>query len=507
MSRAKTLFRNHTEIEKPTTVNREGYPAYQRPLKEQYLQTLLCNTLGNTFYATQDELLKEAAALHDEMLREDPEFAAKALVFARTEGFMRLQPTFGLAKLSGVRPDLFRRAFDRVILIPSDLQDFFVILKNFGRGQGGRAIKKAVAKWLNERLSEYWVIKYGGNGRGFSLSDIARVVHPKPVGGKQSALFAYLRGRQFDESSLPQIALFEQFKRAKTAQERAQLIREGKLPHEVVTGVGGLDHECWRALVAQLPLMALLRNLNTLERHEVLEEARDLITSRFADAKAIRNAKIFPFRFLQAYLETDVAWVRDALRQAVELTVANVPEVPGKTAIFLDVSGSMGSTGKGGSHYLLIGAVFALSLFKKTNGNNCVFWLFNDDVQEFLPSMYDSILTQAERLRAGGGTATGAPMRRLLKKRIFVDNIILITDEQQNLGSLFYTNLVLYRREVNPNAKCFVIDVSPYHSAVAPPTDLQTYFVYGWSDRVLQYISLAARGFGGFVDAVEQVVL
>ena len=33
-------------------VNRDGYPAWERPLEEQYLQTLLTNTLGQTFYAS-----------------------------------------------------------------------------------------------------------------------------------------------------------------------------------------------------------------------------------------------------------------------------------------------------------------------------------------------------------------------------------------------------------------------------------------------------------------------
>jgi len=33
----------------PTTANRAGYPAWTRPLPEQCLQTLLTNTLGQTF--------------------------------------------------------------------------------------------------------------------------------------------------------------------------------------------------------------------------------------------------------------------------------------------------------------------------------------------------------------------------------------------------------------------------------------------------------------------------
>lgn len=242
MSRATSMFA--PAVPRSTTVNRDGFPSYEAPLSHQYLQVLLTNTLGNTFYASGDQLLQEADQLHDAMLVADPEFMAKSLVFARNEGFMRLQPIFGLAKLAGVRPDLFKQVFDRVILIPSDLQDFFTILSSMGRGQGGRAVKRTVARWLNEKLSEYWAIKYNGRGRGYSLGDLVRTVHPKPAGDKQAALFRYVINGECAGDFLPQIQVFELLKRASMPKQRAELIAEGRLPHEVVTGVGGLDKDC-----------------------------------------------------------------------------------------------------------------------------------------------------------------------------------------------------------------------------------------------------------------------
>jgi len=499
MSHIKKLVETYVQVTPPDTTNREGFPAYTRSLEEQLLQILMTNTLSNIFYATSEELLQETLEVHERALKKDPEFFAKALVYARNEGFMRLQPIVGLAKLAGERTDLFKRVFNRVILIPSDLQDFFTILDGLGRGQGGQAIKKTVAKWLNEELSEYWTIKYGSKsrGRGFSLGDIVRVVHPKPAGGKQSSLFAYLRGGNWNERLLPQVAVYEKFKRTNT-EEKAKLIREGRLPHEVVTGVGDLDKDCWRALVPQLPALALLRNLNTLSRHGVLDEARDLITSKLTNEAVLRSAKIFPFQFLKAFQVIDSPWVRDVLRQSVEITAKNLPSIEGKTAIFLDISGSMDGD------FILIGAVFAFSLFKKTNGN-AEFWLFNTTVYEVQPSLVDSILSQAERIRAYGGTNTGAPIELLTEKRFFADNIIMITDEQQNEGNPFYRGLTRYRSRVNKDAKCFIIDVSPYRNAVTPPSDALTWYVYGWSDRVLHFIAFANQGFGGIIEKVQEI--
>lgn len=176
MSQAKDIFQQAI----PQMLNRAVYPAYERNLQERYLQTLLTNTLGNTVYANNRELLIEATVLHQEMSELDPEFMAKALVFARNQGYMRIQPLYGLAILSKVSPQLFARIFAQVVRIPSDLTEFLTILESIGRGQGGRAVKRQVALFLN-RTSEYWALKYNGRGRGFNLSDAVVTSHPIPI--------------------------------------------------------------------------------------------------------------------------------------------------------------------------------------------------------------------------------------------------------------------------------------------------------------------------------------
>ncbi|MEQ6359443.1 TROVE domain-containing protein [Thermoanaerobacter thermohydrosulfuricus] len=493
MSRAKQLF----SVKLSDTTNREGYPAYTRSLEEQYVQTLLTNTIGNTFYADSNTLLSEANALHDQMLDKNPNFVAKALVFARNRGLMRLQPIFGLAKLSLVSTELFSKVFNNVVLVPSDLQDFMMILEGHGRGQGGRAVKRQVAQFLNS-ISEYWAIKYNGRGRGYSLGDIVKTIHPKPINDKQKNIFAYLIGKDYDKTLVPQIAAYEALKRTTDVNEQIALIQEGKLPYEVVTGVVKPNREIWNAILYQMPIFALLRNLNTLDRAGVLDENKEYITSVLNDPERLAKSKILPFRFITAFEEVKKAWVRDVLRQAVEITFDNLPEIPGKTAVFLDVSGSMEG------NYLRIGSVFALALYKKTKGNG-IFWTFDTLVYDQQPSMHDSILTQAEKIRARGSTDTGAPVRKLREDNVYVDNIIIITDEQQNTGSPFYRELEKYRYSINPNVKTFIIDIAPYRSAMVPPTDKNTYYIYGWSETVLHYIAISIQGFGTLLDEINDM--
>lgn len=497
MSMAKKLF----AAIRPTIRNKDGYPAYERSIEEQYVQTLVTNTLGNTFYADQNELLSEAEELHREMAQSNAQFMAQAIVYARNEGYMRLQPLFGLAILSAYRPDLFAKIFLKVVRIPSDLSDFLTILQGMGRGEGGRAVKRQVNRFL-AGVSEYWAIKYNGRGRGYSLGDAIATAHPKPADLRQQALFRYLRGQEANLSLLPQVEALEQLKHAATEAEQLYWIENGRLPHEVVTGAIKPTRAVWEALLQDMPTFALLRHLNALERAGVFEDRLNLETAvaRLTDQWALQKAKILPFRFAKAFRKVQHPVLRDALRDAVELTFSNLPDLEDRTAIFLDISGSMDG------EFLQIGSVFALALYKKTQGNS-LFWLFDTDVEDARPSRRDSILTQADRIHARGGTDTGAPVRRLLDMRRKVDQIVIITDEQQNSGSPFYEALQKYRRKVNPDVKAFIIDIAPYRSAMVPPQDRNTFYIYGWSDTVLSYIAQTAKGYGSMVEQIEAIDL
>lgn len=495
MSRATNMFSE--SVTSPTTVNKEGFPAYTRSLKERYLQMLLTNTMGNTYYSNSKELLESSEKLHDEMIKADSRFAADALAFARKEGYMRLQPIFGVVKLFEAKSSWARWAFSKVILIPSDLQDFMTIYKGRGHGEGGRAVKNAVNFFLGG-VSEYWAIKYNGRGRGYSLGDIVATSHPKAHDDKQNNIYRYLLGKDFDANMLPQINCFENLKEATSETERIEYITRGRLPHEVVTGAIKPTKGIWSAILQQMPLFALLRNLNTIDRAGVLEEHREYIINRLTDGESLKKSKILPFRFMTAYknLTSDFAWLSDALRGAVESTFDNIPDIDGTTAVFLDISGSMEG------EYLDIGSIFALALYKKTKGSG-VFWLFNTEVIDPKASIHDSIISQAERIRAYGGTNTGAPVAVLTYRGIKVDNIIMITDEQQNRGSRFFVELVKYREKINKEVKTFIVDLAPYDASMIPPMDKNSWYIFGWSDTVLQYISSAVKGFGGMVDKVR----
>ena len=104
----------------------------------------------------------------------------------------------------------------------------------------------------------------------------------------------------------------------------------------------------WKAIARQMGPQALRMNLNTLLRHEVLNdrETVDYVADRIADADDIRRSRQFPYQFLAAYLNASDEVphkIKTALHKAAEIACGNVPELPGPVVIGLDTSGSMSS--------------------------------------------------------------------------------------------------------------------------------------------------------------------
>lgn len=499
--------------------NLAGGISYQRSLKERTLQVLTTGMLGDTFYASGERLAKEALETFTECRDKHPEFFARAIVVARNEGFMRKAPILGLAVLSaggGRTKRLFEHAFPLTIQIPDDLRLFTELVKSgtiVGRkGLGGMTVKQ-VAAWLGD-ISEYHALKYGSaNSRGFTLGDITRLAHPKPASTAVAERLGWLvRGRKGlgeNPGLNPQIRALEALKVATTEDAQVELIRQGRLPFEVVLpAVSKATTRVWVELFHNAPYLNLLRNLATFGRHGVFADEANVkeAVERLTNHSAIERSKVLPFRFFaawQEYCEADEHDLRitDAIRQACEISFCNMPTLGNrKVAIGTDVSGSMSGqiSEKSETRYIDIAGIFTGALLKRCE-DQVIPLPFdtrihaNNDL-----SSRDDILVTTEKIEryCGGGTAVGAPIEYLLNRKIKVDVFIGITDNEDwahgygySCSANFLALWRRYRQEVNPDAKAYLVTIAPYQDAVAPAGEKGVRFIYGWSDRVLNFIS------------------
>jgi len=50
--------------------------------------------------------------------------------------------------------------------------------------------------------------------------------------------------------------------------------------------------------------------------------------------------------------------------------------------------------------------------------------------------------------------------------------------------------------------RVFILDVAPYRDAQTGQDPL-TWYIYGWSDQALSFVSMASHGFGSMVEAIR----
>jgi 60 kDa SS-A/Ro ribonucleoprotein len=172
---------------------------------------------------------------------------------------------------------------------------------------------------------------------------------------------------------------------------------------------------------------------------------------------------------------------------------------------------------KGAARCIDIAGIFAGALMKRIEARGIVLPFESHVVTHAGLSFRDDVLVTCEKLASihGGGTALGAPVQHLLDRKISVDVFIGITDNEdwnygedgQRVRGSFLSLWRSYKKEVNPNAKAFLVTIAPYRDAVAPSGEKGVHFIYGWSDQVLQYISLSLEKGVTQTQAIEQMEL
>jgi 60 kDa SS-A/Ro ribonucleoprotein len=508
----KTLFASlhGALIPQTNTVNSEDAPAYALAPRQALAQYAATGCFGRTFYATAGEQLTRVLELCEGV---DAEFVARVAVYSRTQSFMKDMPALLCAWLSVRERRLHEFVFARVIDNARMLRTYVQILRSgvVGRKSLGTAPKRLVSEWLASRDEETLFISSAGQSP--SLSDIVKMVHPKPSGPKREAFYGYMLGRPYDSNSLPKLVMqFEQFKAAKIEADDAPDIPD--LPFMLLSALP-LSRKDWVSIAKNASWQTTRMNLNTFARHGVFEAdgMATLIAARLRDAEEVQRARVFPYQLLAAWRNCDAAVpeeVRNALQDAVELAIANVPSIEGQIVVCPDVSGSMKSpvTGyRAGSATAVqcidVAALVAASVLRKNPSATVL--PFEQAVISVDLNSRDSVMTNAGRLASigGGGTNCSAPVRLLNQRRAKADLVIFVSDNEswvdyvepeqgRGRGSALLAEWSEFRQR-NPKARLVCLDVQPNQTTQAAERE-DILNIGGFSDRVFEVISAFAAG-------------
>lgn len=482
------------------TINEAGGTAYQLPHKARLLQYLMTGTLNGTFYASAQDQLDTVLQLTEAV---DAEFLAKAAIYARQRGYMKDAPALIAAVLTRKSPALAKVLFDRVIDNGKMLRNFVQILRSgqTGRKSLGTAPKRLVQKWL-EQASDTQLLN-ASVGQQPSLADIIKMVHPHPANEARECLYGWLIGKEVDAAKLPApVQAFERFKQG-----------QGDVPavdFRLLTGLP-LTTQQWSQIAYTAPWQMTRMNLNTFARHGVFglesSDVVSVIAERLRDAAAVRRARAYPYQLLAAYANADAAvpmQVKEALQDALEVSLDNVPELPGQTWVLVDVSGSMQSaiTGQRGSassaiRCVDVAALLAAALLRKNPLTGLV--LFNTAARQVRLNPRDSVMTNAKTLAGmlGGGTAISSGFDLLNREQADGDTVIVVSDNQSwadtRGGATATMRSWQALRQRNPQARMVCIDLQPYGSVQAA-SRADILHVGGFSDAVFDLLASFAKG-------------
>ncbi len=515
----QTLFQSFVGhvLPKSDTRNEAGGRAYTFTPKHALAQYAVTGCLNSTFYASAETQLAKVLQLAGAT---EAEFVAKTALYCRTRGYMKDMPALLCATLAARDSALLARVFDRVIDDGKMLRNFVQIVRSgvAGRKSLGSAPKRLVQRWFEQR-DDAQVLR-AAVGQSPSLADVIKMVHPRPANAAREALYGWLIGRTHSAEALPPLVRqFESFKRgdSKVAPE---------VPFQMLTALD-LGRAAWQSIASQAPWQTTRMNLNTFARHGVFEDKALLrqIASRLRDPEKVRRARCFPYQLLTAYHSADKAvpaQVRDALQDAMEVAIENVPAVNGRVFVCPDVSGSMQSPVTGqrtgattATRCVDVAALVAAAVVRKNPDAEVL--AFSDNVVPCKLNSRDSVMTNARKLASlpSGGTNCSAPLRHLNKKRLDGDLVIFVSDNMSwvdgNGGGRSTVTMQEWEkfRARNPRARLVCLDVQPNGSSqAAEREDIMN--IGGFSDTVFEIIASFASGESNpnhWVGLIEKIAL
>lgn len=476
------------------TVNHEGGLAFKTgPEMDLYLRC--CTSfLQNSTYRNEQQELKE---LREAIAKCDRKFVLQLANYSRNAMNLRTIPQVMLAEASRLHSGDPKQSKSEVreytpkILQRAD-EPLEVIAYLIGVLGSKKKLSNALKKGITDAIRNY--IKVDAKTGEVNLYQLSK----------------YWRGSSRKKGAVSPKDLLRICHLGKKAdpimREVAQMVFNDTLPvaetWEVEASTKGTSTEMWNETAPKMGIMALLRNLRNFEQNSA-EKAIEHAVSVFTNPEAVHNSRLLPFRWFTAMKHVSDTRLRDAICEAMDLSIENVPKLPGITAVFSDNSGSMQSpiSGKSEVKCIDIACLMAAIGAHQTTGKSVV-GAFGTTCQEVPMSRRDSILTNADKIRhAPVGWSTNAYLivQHLLDKKIKVDRLMLFSDMQcyctadgnhkgwgydRQLGPMWRK----YVQTVNPNAMLYSVDLQGYGTSQFPEDDPNVVMLSGWSEKVFDLI-------------------
>lgn len=506
---------------------------------------LILGSDAPTYYATAKALTRESAAVVNECLAADADRTVETIAAISESGRAARNDAalFALALAASFEGSVEARqlamgALSRVARTGTHLFQFVEYAEAL-RGWG-RVLRHGVANWYTSKTVEelaYQMVKYRQRG-GWSHRDLLRLAKPKPAEAARDALFHWATKGSLPESSPPlalalALQLVGAYEQAKTADGPTllRLIADYHLTWEMLPTEALARADVWGALLAEMPMTAMIRNLGRMTANGLLapgSEAVRLVIERLGSAEHLRRARIHPLSVLVA-LRTyqrgkgekgkltwqPVTQIVSALNKAFYDTFGNVAPTGKRVMLALDVSGSMGAS-IAGLNVTCREASAAMAMVTMRADPQSVVYGFTSgrDISHtiiwggglrplFTPLDIspDRRLDDIVRYTIGldfSGTDCALPMLYAAEKGMQIDAFVIYTDSETWAGKVHpFQALRQYRQRTGIPAKLVVVGMTSTGFTIADPNDAGSLDVVGFDTAAPGVISDFVRGHEG----------
>ena len=518
---------------------------------KQLERFLILGSEGGTFYVSEKKLTAENANLVLLLLKKDGLKVVEKTVEMLKSG-RAPKPDVGifvLALAASKGDDATRKA--ALAAVPTALKTGTQLLKFVDSVNGlrgwGRGLKKAIQLWFKGKKSEtlaLQLVKYKQR-EGWSMKDVLRLAKPVPETEVQGKLFGWTAKKEKAEWAKAPVAPGDKAldfvwaaeqavavkfvdEDAKDAQAKAvlaeanqasvkklvELITTYRLPREALPTEALNRAEVWEALLQEMPMTAMIRNLGNLSKVGLLKplsDAEKLVYQRLTDAERLRGAKVHPIQVLSALrtyssgrgVRSAATWTVsnktvEALDEAFELSFGAVEPAGTRHLLGLDVSSSMSWGEIAGVPGLTpSAATAALAVVAARTEPWTAIMGFADSFRDLGITAKDRI-DEATRKVSGltfGGTDASLPMTWALANKVNVDTFVVLTDNATWAGQIHPVQaLVKYRQATGIDAKLIVVGMTSTGFTIADPTDAGMLDVVGFDGATPALMAKFAKG-------------
>ena len=502
---------------------------------------LILGSEGGSYYATEKKLTKESSEAVLRCLKADGARTVARIVEISDLGRApKNDPAiFALAMAAGLGDAETKvaalEALPKVCRIGTHLFHFAQAVEGF-RGWG-RGLRRAVGAWYLAKTPEQIALQLAKYQQrdGWSHRDLLRLSSPKSDKAATQAMFRWAVGAEpserkvtrrvgkeeridkypaVDEGLLPKVIVgFKLAQQSKEAKPRdaAKIIADYELPRECVPTEWLKHAEVWEALLVDMPMTAMIRNLGNMSKIGLVapnSDAAKKVCKELVDVAKLKKARVHPVTVLMALRTyasgrglrghgewTAVPQVVDALDDAFYLAFDAVEPTGKRWMLGLDVSGSMASPVAGTAMSCCEGAT-ALALVTAHTEQDYLVGRFNQGY-ETCPftkkTRLDEALKHTQSIN-GGGTDCSLPMVMALEKKWKFDVFTILTDSETWAGKIHPVQaLRRYRDKMGIAAKLIVVGMVSNGFSIADPDDGGMLDVVGFDTAVPQLMADFSR--------------